>query len=558
MAVRARHPRRPVVRARRARPCLESLEDRTLLDSALFTNALSLDPNSLVSGNLAQGGDTAFYRLTLTDDHYVSTTLHAADPSQLHARLTWLWPDARVLVQSDGQSATNPDPQIAQFLAPGTYYVAVQDVTGAGAYTLTTDSSVGGISFDDQATFTGFSTARIVRGDFTGDGIPELVVASSGYDSSDGYDKGTVVVYPRSEVARGEPLFSWSLVVTDINNESVDPQFNALVPADLNRDGKLDLVVGSAGAGGAIVLLGRGDGTFEDARQIQLGTAVWDVAVGDFNGDGILDLATALSQAGQVAILPGRGDGSFGSPFFFSVGGAQPEALVAADLNHDGRLDLATVDDTLDQGGRPVESSVSVLLGKGNGTFQPAGEPFPVGLSTGSMSAADVNGDGHIDVVTGTSEGAVSLLLGRGDGTFQAETRIPVEAGAFILEVHLVDFDQDGRLDLLTADSLNNITIQRGHGDGTFAADAQLVWFPGPKSFVVGDFNGDGANDLYAATGELGSTYFKINRGDGTFPDERPSQTLGFDSFQTGNPSGFDQNVTGDFNNDGYLCTGSA
>src|SRR5262249_33214973 len=155
-----------------------------------------------------------------------------------------------------------------QYLATGTYYVAVQDLAGAGRYTLTVTSRLGGIQFSDTGNTDGSSVDLVALGDFNGDGIPDVVWVSNRYD------KATVYVEPGSGDGVGGAPFIWTYTVTDSHGNKVNPQLDGLAVGDFNRDGKLDLAVTSAAAGTVIVLLGRGDGTFQDAVQYPLKTAV--------------------------------------------------------------------------------------------------------------------------------------------------------------------------------------------------------------------------------------------------------------------------------------------
>src|SRR5262249_4411270 len=154
------------------------------------------------------------------------------------------------------------------------------------------------------------------------------------------------------------------------------------------------------------VLLGNGDGTFQAARNFTVGRDPTSVAVGDFNGDGLQDLAVANKyfeiNYGIVSVLLGNGDGTF-QPTRYDVA-RRPSFLDASDFNGDRVHYLLVV--------HSFSNSVSVLVGNGDGTFQ-AARNFPVGSNPTSVAVGDFNGDGRQDLaVVNRDSGNISVLLG--------------------------------------------------------------------------------------------------------------------------------------------------
>ena len=186
---------------------------------------------------------------------------------------------------------------------------------------------------------------------------------------------------------------------------------------------------------------------------------------GDFNRDGKLDLAVADYFSGQIFVLLGNGDGTFQPAVSYGVN-SNPIFIRTADLDGDGNLDLVV--------GDWFGPSISVLLGVGDGTFQPV-QNYTAGNRGSDVAIADFNNDGKLDLIaTSQADNNLYFLAGVGDGTFLPAQAIPV--GLRSITVGAGDFNADGKMDLAIASNTAEIGIILGNGDGTFQATQQVAF----------------------------------------------------------------------------------
>lgn len=240
------------------------------------------------------------------------------------------------------------------------------------------------------------------------------------------------------------------------------------------------------------------------------GTHPFSVAAGDLNNDGIPDLAVANSGDNTVSVLLGRGDGTYQPQVTYATGSG-PYAVAIGDFSGDGNLDLAITNLS--------ENTVSILMGNGDGTFQKQ-KVYATGGGPNAVAVGDLNGDGILDLaVANQGDETVSVLLGKGNGTFQTEQ--PYTAGGGPTSVAVGDFNGDEALDLAVANNTDNtVSILLGNGDGTFQSQKTYATGKNPISIAAADFNNDGKLDLAVANLSANTVSVLMGNGDGTLQSQ--------------------------------------
>ena len=341
-------------------------------------------------------------------------------------------------------------------------------------------------------------------GDLNGDGIPDLAVTATIDGSALSYALG----------AGDGMLKSWSYA-----NAASLPAFVLL--ADVNGDGNLDALTSDGNFGFIEIDFGDGHGDFPSSTSVN--TVYFDgpLAVADLNKDGIADIVGTFYSGGTgypggVAVVLGTGHGIFGPERHFGSGGVNPVAFAVGDLNHDGIPDLVVANN----GSRPSFGSVTVMIGRGDGTFLPPVR-YNAGEYPSSIAIGDFNGDGILDVAV-TDTRKVYILLGSGDGTLSAAKGY--WGGISPGPVVAADFNGDGKLDLAVVNFLSTsdqVSVLLGNGDGTFQPPRH---FPtggtGSYQMVVADFNVDGKPDLATVNYVSGNISVLLNIT--AFPGEKP------------------------------------
>ena len=409
-------------------------------------------------------------------------------------------------------------PRAQAYLLPPNPALSKPVGNGARTMSATTPPPLAGLRLKTLLPADYIPTA-VAAGDFNGDGIPDWVVSNGGSNN--------LWIY----LGRGDGTFSQATVIPLAGQSPL-----AVAVADLRGIGKLDILVAEADSVSVGVLLGNGDGTFAPERTYFVPGAPISMAIADLNHDGHPDVVVgvipdpSVPTSGAVVSLLGDGTGAFGEKkknssairaLFLTFGVQDPESIVAADFEKDGKPDVVVVD--------PGVGAV-IYVNDGTGflkeaqpidTYQSLAAVGPLTLTSG-----DVNEDGCPDVVTLDSLGIARVFLGNCDSTFQAQST-EVGEGDFAWAATLVDVNGDGHLDLVYSGisaqtgygqvAGNLVGVHLGDGKGNFGP-AQ-VYRGGQTSFglAVADFNRDGHPDIITANQDSDSASMFLNDGKGGF-----------------------------------------
>jgi hypothetical protein len=465
--------------------------------------------------------------------------------------------------------------------------VSAADVNGDGAVDLISASFVedqllvfmnngsGGFSTPNTILNTGTAPRVVVSADINGDGHVDLLSADRNSNQLSlfvGDGSGAFVVATPATIPIG--VQAEALIAADIDgNGQVDlisadsgsqqlslflnarsasfspsislpidsaakPRF--VIAGDINGDKNIDLIsADDSGSGQLSVFLGDGLGAFPVASRSTLNTGGSPQAVtaADIDGDGNIDLISADSGSNQLSIFTNMGSGSLQSPVTIATG-SSPQAVTAADIDGDGNIDLISADSGSNQ--------LSIFTNMGSGLFQPT-NTITTGNSPQAVTAVDVDGDGNIDLIS-ADRGAdqLSIFINDGSGAFNPVNSSMVMTGTDPDSVITADIDRDGDLDLICSDrrQSNQLSIFINDGSGAFSAANPIPAGNDPRSVTAADVDGDGDVDLISAERVTKRVSVFLNDGSGVF-------RLAIPTLPTGRST--ETVTTADVNGDGHV-----
>ncbi|HMD09317.1 MAG TPA: FG-GAP-like repeat-containing protein [Candidatus Acidoferrum sp.] len=392
--------------------------------------------------------------------------------------------DALTLVHSGTQVLLRAqDGKPASFFVGDRYPVTLSLLSGSlGASTPATSiGATTGSILPSTSYNVGIGPVALTAADLRNIGLPDLAVVNE--------------IDNTITILQNQGLGTFLQVATTISLGAARTTAPAIAPAIasavLTTSGFHDLLVTDPVANTVQVLLSNGDDTFKEATgsPITVGQEPSSIVVGDFNADGSQDFAVTNFKDNTLSLFLGNGDGTFkqatGSPFPLPTTTTGPIAMTSGDFNSDGNLDLAIVNQTT--------NNVTVLLGNGNATFSLAtSSPFAVGKSPVAIASADLNADGHPDlVVVNQTDNTISVLLGNGDGTFTSALNSPLATGQAPTAVAIADFNGDGVPDIAVTDpQTDSVSVYLGLGQGLFAPAFELPVGTNPTAILAASLSG--------------------------------------------------------------------
>jgi hypothetical protein len=321
---------------------------------------------------------------------------------------------------------------------------------------------------------------NVVAADVNGDGKLDLICANDGI-SSDSVAGNSLTVLTNN----GDGTFTFSADM----NVGYNPYVTA---ADVNHDGKMDLISANYNDDTLIVLTNNGTGVFGSNATYNVGSGPIVALAANVNGDGRQYLFSLNNGNNTLTVLTNDGSGHFVSNATYNVGNG-PVSLITADVNGNGKLALVCANSS--------DNSLLVLTNNGSGVFG-SNATYTVGNGPNNVVAADVNGDGWVDLISandgpGGTGNTLTVLTNNGSGKFIFSATVTVGQNPYVAAA---DMNGDNKVDLIAAStSYNNVLVLTNNGTGVFGSNALYSCGQQPFCVIAADLSGNGKQDLITA-----------------------------------------------------------
>jgi len=373
--------------------------------------------------------------------------------------------------------------------------------------------------------------ASVTAADFNGDGFDDAAFTG---DSSGSW---------RISIVLGNAAGTFSVITTLPVTEAP----KGIAVGDFNGDSKPDIVVvGQWAESRATVFINQGANTFTVSTSFLIGSDPRSVTVGDFNADGNADIAVALAQTNNVMIAVGVGQGTFLYPTSYYGTGFTPSSIAVGDFNSDNKLDLVTANAAESFLGSAGSGGVSVLMGKGNASFETYRsyyfDPALRFLQPTAVATADFDNDGQPDLaISYLFSSLINVMRSDGSGGLLPFTGFDTGGTPTSVAFAIADLNGDNNADVVAANDSNGIVrVFFGTGTASFTPVVDIATTTNVKSVAVGDFNGDGKQDIIVTRTDSANALILLGNGAGAFV--QPGGTP---------PPVIEDIVVADFNGDG-------
>jgi len=353
----------------------------------------------------------------------------------------------------------------------------------------------------------GANPVAVVAQDFTNDEKKDLAVANKGDSTISVFinnDNGNFTVAPGSPIKLGANEQNPSAIASAIFR--LTDVTHLVQPADL--------VIANSGSNTVSVLQGSEnfDGTFAEAAgsPFTVGANPSAVVIADLNGDGFLDIAVANQNDNTISLFQGDGAGNFApfpkSPFALPTSEKGPIAMVSGTFDNSGKPEIAVL--------TAATQNIGIFQATGDSTFdgtflELSGSPVATGNDPVAFAAGDLSNDGFADfAIVNQSANAITILLNDGTGVFTQAVGSPLATAITPAGVAIADFTNDGLGDIAVTNSgSSTLGVYQGFGSGTFSQNIELSVPPGPLALITTDVSGDGLPDA-VLTASSGSSNF--------------------------------------------------
>ncbi len=351
------------------------------------------------------------------------------------------------------------------------------------SWTFTAESAEGSVSFVRADNSDVYDVQGAVATDIDGDGDLDLVVVQT--------EDGVVSILLND----GSGSFAFP------ENLAVGSSPYSVVASDLNNDGYMDLTSANEGTDNISVLLNDQNGGFESAVSYSVQSGPRYHRHADLNGDGYIDLVAYNGSSGSFSVLMNDGDGTYANAVHYTNHFyTNTTRLFLADMDGDGAQDVVLMKSEVEYVNFTYQVMIRIVKNLGDGVFNGNTDYTLANQRVSDFTLSDLNGDGRLDVaMTYDNNSQVRVLLRNSDGTFPSDVNSTISVVTSPQRITAADLDGDGDLDLAAAGNNGELSFMLNAGDGTFGSATSVSTSHNPYALIAADISGEGQMDLIVA-----------------------------------------------------------